>query len=310
VIHRPVTVLLALLTTALSIPTAVRLAGDHGSQLLVVLDVVVPLLVLPVLALNALWLAPLYRGADVRPGTALTVLNANLLYGRADPDALVKLVRDHRVDVLATEELTPEEVARLTAAGLDKVLPYHSLAPFRAADGCGLWSRYPLTALPAFVLRFQSPGGLITMPGGRKVAVRVVHPMPPVDNGLYKTDNAALRRQVAGLDRSVPTVISGDFNASQDNSLFRQLLGEHLRDASELAGSGLQRTWSPLGLPGLLHLDHVLVNPLVDARSTEVLPLSGSDHRAVLARLVIASSSLALREGSQLLSARAFLNNA
>jgi hypothetical protein len=311
VIHRPVTVLLALLTAALSIPTAVRLVGDHGARLLVVVDVVVPLVVpallalavlqllmrrrklaavtAAVVALNAVWLAPLYRSNGVRQGTALTVMNANLLYGGANPAAIVALVKAQHVDVLATEELTPQEVQRLSDAGLDTVLPFHVLAPFRVADGCGLWSRYPLTALPPFALRFQSPGARLALPDGKKVVVRVVHPMGPLDNALYKVDNAALRLQVAALDRSVPTVISGDFNASQDNTLFRELLGTgHLRDAGELAGSGVQRTWSPLGWPGLLHLDHVLVNHLVDTRSTSVEPLPGSDHRAVVARLVIA----------------------
>lgn len=310
-IHRSVTAFLALLTAALSIPTAVRLVGDHSARLLVVLDVVVPLLVplllllavlqlvmrrrklalitAAVVVLNALWLAPLYWSADVRKGTTLRVMSANLLYGGADPAAIVQLVRDRKVDVLATQELTPEEVQRLKDAGLDALLPYHSLAPFRAADGCGLWSRYPLTELPAFALRFRSPGGLITLPSGKRVTVRVVHPMGPLDNGLYKVDNAALRRQVAALDPGRPAVIAGDFNASQDNSLFRQLLRDgHLRDAAEVAGSGVQRTWSPLGWPGLLHLDHVLVNHLVDAQSTFVEPLPGSDHRAVLATLVIA----------------------
>jgi endonuclease/exonuclease/phosphatase (EEP) superfamily protein YafD len=313
VIHRPVTAFLALLTAGLSVPTAVRLVGDHGARLLVVLDVVVPLLVplllllailqlllrrrrlalltASVVALNGLWLAPLYRSADVRDGTSLTVLNANLLYGEADPAAIVALVRERRVDVLATEELTPEQVQRLTDAGLDRVLPYHSLAPFRAADGCGLWSRHPLTALAPLTLRFQSPGALITLPTGAKVVVRVVHPMGPLDNGQYLTDNAALRRQVAALDPTLPTVVSGDFNSSEDNTLFRRLLDTgHLRDAAEVAGSGVQRTWSPLGWPALLHLDHVLVNHLVDARSTSVEHLPGSDHRAVLARLVIARS--------------------
>jgi endonuclease/exonuclease/phosphatase family metal-dependent hydrolase len=42
-----------------------------------------------------------------------------------------------------------------------------------------------------------------------------------------------------------------------------------------------------VGWPGLLHLDHVLVNHLIDARTTSVERLPGSDHRAVLARLVI-----------------------
>lgn len=307
--RRPLTLVLAGVTFVLGLPTLVRLVGDHGRPLLVVTDVTVPLLVVPLgvllvlqlvlrrraiaaataalLLLDALWLVPLYVADAVRVGAPLTVLTANLRFGEADPDALVRLVRTHQVDVLATQELTPEAVARLHAAGLDAALPYSDLRPFRDADGCGLWSRYPIDVLPDFTLRFQSPGAVIQLPT-RQVVVRVVHPFPPFpfgDGARYRKDNAALRAQVRRLDPTTPTVVAGDLNASADNSELRALLDGRFRDASEQAGSGLQLTWSPKGWPALLQLDHVLVDAHIEVRSTQVLDLPGSDHRALLARL-------------------------
>jgi endonuclease/exonuclease/phosphatase (EEP) superfamily protein YafD len=306
--RRPATLVLTAATLLLGIPTLVRLVGDHGRTWLVVLDVVVPLLVLPllllvvaqlllkrrrlavltalVLALDAAWLVPLYIPDRVQLGEPLTVMTANLRFGGADPFALVKLVKEHRVDVLATEELTPEAVDLLRGAGLDKELPYSELAPFRDADGCGLWSRYPIDRLPPLEARFQSPGALIKMPT-RQVVVRVVHAFPPTSGTIYRRDYAGLTRQVNQLDPLMPTVLAGDFNATADNSLLRRLLGSRYRDASEQAGSGLQATWGPRGWPGLLHLDHVLVDQHFDVRSTQVIDLPGSDHRALLARLVV-----------------------
>lgn len=299
---------LALATALLGAPTVVRLLGDHGRPLLVGLDVVVPLVLVPLavlgavqvlagrrrialatavlLVLNAFWAVPLYVKDSVQLGEPLTLMTANLKFGEADPFTLVRLVQQHKVDVLTTEELTPRAVDLLRGAGLDKELPYHELAPFRAADGCGLWSRYPVDRLPPFSLRFQSPGAVLKM-GARQVVVRVVHPFPPTDGALYRSDNAALRKQVADLDDAVPTVIAGDFNASNDNALFRKLLGNRFRDASEQAGSGVHGTWSPNGWPFLLHLDHVLVDKHLDVRSTTVVDLPGSDHDAVIARLVV-----------------------
>lgn len=305
--------LLAAATVSLGVPTLVRLVGDQGRTFLVLAAVVVPLLVIPLLvlavaqlllrrramallttlllAINVVWLVPLFVADTPQQGEALTVLTANLMFGEADPAALVRMVREQHVDVLATEELTPDAITRLRAAGLEDLLPYGELAPHPSADGCGLWSRYPIDRLPPFRARFQAPGAVVHLPS-RDVVVRVLHPFPTnVENGggLYRRDYAALTSQVERLDPMATTVLAGDFNASTDNGQLRRLMGDRFRDASEVAGSGLQRTWSPrLGWPALIHLDHVLVDQHVDVRSTEVLDLPGSDHRALLARLVLA----------------------
>jgi endonuclease/exonuclease/phosphatase (EEP) superfamily protein YafD len=306
---------LTLATMALAVPTAVRLVGDHGRIALVLLAVVTPFMALPlavllavhlvlrrwVLAgvtgvlvlLNVCWLLPLYVADAVPQGQPLTVLTANLYFGRADADALVKQVRDRGVDVLAVEELTDEAVSRLRAAGLEQVLPYSSVLAFRDADGSGLWSRWPLERLEPFTARFQSPGALVHSPGG-DVVVRVIHAIPatPAGDAAYRTDYTVLTRQVRALDAARPTVLVGDFNATQDSQAFRDLCGDRFRDASEVAGSGLQRTWGVQpGATALLHLDHVLVDGHLGARSTRVLSLPGSDHRGLLARLVLRTHS-------------------
>jgi endonuclease/exonuclease/phosphatase (EEP) superfamily protein YafD len=312
VIRRPVTALLGVLTFFLGAPTVFRLVGDHGVNWFVLGAAVVPLLVAPMLVLlvvqvllrrtrlagltavlvilNMAWLVPRYVGDGVRPGSEFRVLQANLLYGRADPFALVTLVREHRVDVLAVQELTAQEVADLRGAGLDQELPYHQLLPARGPDGSGLWSRHPVDSLPAWPTRFASPGVVVKTPT-RDVVVRVVHPAPATIEagaGAFRADYDVLRREVARLDRQVASVVVGDFNASVDNSELRDVMGGRLRDASEVAGDGMQRTWAlRAGWMPLLHLDHVLVDPHFDVRDTRVLDLPGSDHEAVLARLVL-----------------------
>ena len=310
-IRRPVTLLLLFATVALGVPTVVRLVGDHGHRPLVLLDVMVPLLVLPLLVLlgvqlllrrprlalattalvvlNAAWLVPRYRADPVRAGEDLTVLTLNMKYGEADPFEVVDLVRRHHVDVLAAEELTPEAVALLRGAGLDRELPQDRLLPRKGPDGSGLWSRYPISGLPAWDTRFASPGAVVDV-SGHRLAVRVVHAFPPMgaEESRYRRDYAQITDRVRALDPATPAVVLGDFNASVDNSLLRQVMGARLRDAAEVAGSGVQRTWAlhPGWVP-LLHLDHVLVSSRVDVRSTAVLDVRGSDHDAVLARLVL-----------------------
>ena len=71
----------------------------------------------------------------------LRVATLNATLGQADADAIVAMVADQSIDVLAVEELTPAEVDALRAAGLDDALPYSELAPQDGVRGTGVWSR-------------------------------------------------------------------------------------------------------------------------------------------------------------------------
>ncbi|MDJ0001056.1 endonuclease/exonuclease/phosphatase family protein, partial [Rhodococcus ruber] len=70
-------------------------------------------------------------------GPDLSVLTVNVAHGDADAGAIVDAVRDHDVDVLAVQELTPEEVTDLRGAGLDDLLPFSFTAALPVADGTG-----------------------------------------------------------------------------------------------------------------------------------------------------------------------------
>lgn len=59
---------------------------------------------------------------------AVTVMTVNTRHGGADPDALVATVRERGVDVLSVQKLAADFIADLTASGLDRVLPYRSIA--------------------------------------------------------------------------------------------------------------------------------------------------------------------------------------
>src|SRR5690242_10593250 len=65
-------------------------------------------------------------GGEPTAGPALRVMTVNMLKGTADAAAIVELVRAHRVDLLALQELTPEAENRLDAAGLAELLPNRS----------------------------------------------------------------------------------------------------------------------------------------------------------------------------------------
>ncbi len=306
----------ALLAVA-ALPTAARLFGDHDRAWPILVVTFVPLAAAVLLlltfgllalrrwraaaasgllvALNAVWLTPLYVGDDVPAGgTDLVAMTVNLQYGWADPATVVEAVRTRRVDVLGVTELTTEAVRALGAAGLDAELPYRALAPDTRAHGSGLWSRYPLTPAEQWRGVHRMPGATVSVPSAgatRDVIVRVAHPFRTgrYSAAVYRADQRMLLERLAALPAGTPALVLGDFNASRDHAAFRRLLGDGWRDATEYAGSGFVRTWSPrYWVPHLVQLDHILISAEFGARSTATFEVHGSDHGALVADLVLA----------------------
>ena len=85
----------------------------------------------------------------------LRVLTANVLAGVADAEEIVRLVTEHKVDVLLLQELTPEFVEKAAGAGLERELPYKAVHPLDGVIGSGIYSRQPLRAESVR----ENPGG-------------------------------------------------------------------------------------------------------------------------------------------------------
>lgn len=237
---------------------------------------------------------PLYTADGDAPPSAATVrvLTANLGMGEADPVALTALARDS-ADVLLVQEMTSEAVAGLQAAGIDKTFPHRVLDPRKEASGIGIWSRYPITE-SATIDGFAMPWlrTRLTVPGlSQDLNVVTIHfgaPWPqPIDG--WRSDITRLPDVLRSLGAG-PVIVAGDFNSTMTMRPFRQLLTDGYRDAGEQAGAGLARTYpNRPPWPAVLGIDHVLVRECV-ATSVRPAPLPGSDHRALLATVQIASA--------------------
>lgn len=69
---------------------------------------------------------------------------------------------------------------------------------------------------------------------------------------------------------------------------WRAELDTGYRDTADQAGEGLRATWptdTPIG--PIAAIDHVLVDGGCAIRSFDSVPLPGSDHRAVVAEIVL-----------------------
>lgn len=266
------------------VPVAVALVARHRAAA-VAAAVIAAVLVMTVLP-RAMGDA---HAGEATGGTPLRVLTANLYFGRADAATLVDHVRRGRVDVLSVQELTTEAVTGLDAAGLRTLLPYAVLDPAPGAGGSGLYARYPLERLPEVTptSRMAQPVARLAVPGGLPVEVMAVHPASPVPGltAVWASDLDALPR--ADPDGPV-RILAGDFNATVDHARLRQLLTSGYRDAAEVAGIGLVPTWPARGapVPGVM-IDHVLTDARCGVRAAAVRDLPGSDHRAVIAEIVL-----------------------
>ncbi|WP_138759859.1 endonuclease/exonuclease/phosphatase family protein [Modestobacter altitudinis] len=223
-------------------------------------------------------------------GRALRLVSLNMLHGRADPAAVVALVRSIDADVLALAEVTPAAVSGLLAAGVAGRLPHAHVVPAGAGQPAGaggaLWTRLEVRERSVAPGRFGQPSARLAVPGGRDLEVTAVHTHPPTTSAgqvaRWEDDLELLPDPAAGVLR----VLAGDFNATPDHGAFRRLLRRGWVDAARVTGQAMRPTWSPVRVPvPRLTLDHVLVDPRIGVVSLAVVHVPGTDHRALVADL-------------------------
>jgi endonuclease/exonuclease/phosphatase (EEP) superfamily protein YafD len=233
------------------------------------------------------------NGGNGGNGGELRVLTVNAEYGRADVADLVAQVRSRKIDVLSVQELTPELVAGLGAAGLRGELPHSVLRPEEGYTGTGIWSRWPVTPLGDIPgTQSATPRARVQPPSGPPFTVIAVHPTAPAGLGtdkMWRTDLHLVRdviRETAGGGNG-PLVVAGDFNATRDHALFRELLAPGLDDALDVAPGGPWLGFTfPVGqgYPPLMRLDHILFTRHgLHCVSAATVPVPGTDHRGVVA---------------------------
>jgi len=236
------------------------------------------------------------------PGGDLTVVSHNVGAGNTDPTGTARQLAVSGADLLALEELTDQ--ARSTyEQGLAKAYPYHVVR-----GTVGLWSRLPLSdTRPVNVVRGDVGPLAKTKPAQSKaeaaaevralrttvatargpLAVYVAHlgsvrVMPRGGFWTVSRDfgaDALAKAVAAEPDKRV--VLLGDLNGTTDDRAFHGLTSR-LGSAQETAGNGFGFTW-PASFP-IARIDQILVRG-VRARSSWVLPGTGSDHLPVAARI-------------------------
>lgn len=246
---------------------------------------------------------------STRAGIPLRVMTYNIRSGNGSLDSTAAAIRAEQPDIVALQEVDVhwaerssfvDEVAALSQKlGMSaRFAPIYLLpgltpgAPQREF-GVALLSRYPVVGFRNDTIARLStqvqnpvpapaPGLLDALLDVRGQPVRVFN--THLD---YRTDpsvRATQVRQMLGFigDLSVPTLVFGDLNAAPDAPELQPLLAR-LHDA--WSGSSPGYTY-PAEAPRE-RIDYVLVSPHFTVRSVRVPETQASDHRPVVADLVL-----------------------
>ncbi|SNT29187.1 endonuclease/exonuclease/phosphatase family protein [Rhodococcoides kyotonense] len=244
------------------------------------------------LGLGATVISPLYiaNGQDIDAPT-VRVMQANLLFGAADPVGLTDSVRTRSVDILTVQELTVTLAGSLREQGLEQLLPYQYLMPDEnGGGGAGIYSRYPLTETReldgyygptnlAAQVQFSTPFTLFN-----------VHPGPAVVTppDVWTAELTSLRDALAGAATADDAVVvSGDFNTTYTHKQFRDLLDAGYVDAADRLGMGIVPTYpADKPYPAIVGIDHVLTRG-AEPKSLERIVIQGSDHHGLIVDVAV-----------------------
>jgi endonuclease/exonuclease/phosphatase (EEP) superfamily protein YafD len=244
---------------------------------------------------------PLYVDSDSdarrTAGVEVRLMSANIYEGMADPDYLVRSAQA-QADVIAFQELTPQEADRLSGAGLDTTFPYRWLDARGGSGGVGVWSRFPMDAprrIGDYTFAFLTAQIRVTGVSIDPIVVvaHVAGPWPvPIDDWRRDLNRLPVTLSEVGEQAGAGSVIvAADLNSTTDMRPFRALVRNGYRNAAEQSGAGIKPTFpADSRLPPFIAIDHILTRNCT-ATSLRTLKIPGSDHRGLVVTIAIPRSS-------------------
>lgn len=226
--------------------------------------------------------------SDTAP--SIGVMTVNCRFGRADADAIVSLVGTRRISILALQEMTDELALRLSRAGLDSLLPHHSLGRSRPGDNGGfngIWTDLPVIDATdrAIDMPAADVPGIVVDRGGRRLLAVSAHPKSPM-RGCREWSDGIIALGGLAVGTTDDVLVMGDLNSNLDHPSFRALMRAGFRDASLTQAQGATLTFPRWLRWPRIELDHVLVTDGLTPYDPQAVPVPGTDHLALTARLM------------------------
>lgn len=228
--------------------------------------------------------------AAAGPVISLRVASANLNFESTDLSRLLRwLDSPGAPDIVVLQEFTPAHQVQLEGAGAEGLrsrFPHRALHPQQDQFGMAILSRFPLMDVEAVApqdhLQTLRVRAQIDWSAGR-FNLTAVHPMPPIGALYARSRDEGLRAEASLLSGAdLPGILVGDLNDTPWGAGMRSV-GHDLQRVSSMAP-----TWpNAWGVLSLLPLDHVLVTHRWLRASSSLGPDIGSDHRPVVAEVVL-----------------------
>lgn len=219
---------------------------------------------------------PQLPAGDIRIGSA------NLYAGNPTTLDVAGYFVENGVDVMLFQEVTPELAGEFATAPLYEDYPYRVLDPRPGFFGSAILSKVPLAGQVLWVDGWPMTEATINLPSGEIHLVNV-HVEPPLSAegvGRWKRQASELAELVER--RSVPTLLIGDFNATDQHSTIKRLRAAGLADAHLTAGSGLGSTWPAIGPVAVLRFDRAFSTERMQPVDARLGDGFASDHRPLL----------------------------
>ncbi len=231
-------------------------------------------------------------------GDRLRIVSANLWNGRAHPEGFADLVASLDADVVAAQEMTPEQ-----ADAIAQVMPHGQLMPAHDHSGMGIATRWPVET--SLIPLYMRSAPVIRL--NPDTWSQLDRPLEVINVHMYapqvvtpKLGLPVRRRQIRDFERFFAEegsdslrdsrVLVGDFNATPIWPVYRWF-AKRFTDAAGAAAEQLGRpvrpTWGPWHrAPRMLRIDHGFVRGF-EVEEFQVVPVPGSDHSAVVMDLRI-----------------------
>jgi endonuclease/exonuclease/phosphatase (EEP) superfamily protein YafD len=219
-------------------------------------------------------IAPRIPAPSPVPRAGVRILSANVYQLNREPAAAAAALAATDADVVIAVE-TPDGFGALLGAR-DATRPFSADTP-----QITMRSRFPLESAPmsSYLPRGRVLRAIVRAPSGPFV-VYAVHALNPAYESTFAEQLDFIDRlRRAALAETLPVVIAGDFNMSDRQLGYRNMVGS-FRDASRAgwaADTYDHGVWRAL----LLRIDYLFVDPSWCAADSLRIAVPGSDHEAV-----------------------------
>jgi endonuclease/exonuclease/phosphatase family metal-dependent hydrolase len=219
----------------------------------------------------------------------IRVFSGNLWLGRAEPEALVELIRRFQIDVFAAQELGHD-----CAEAISAELPHGCLEPRESYHGMGIAMRHP-GSYERIQMAYRDARRVVLDPkdwNGLDRAVDLInvhfqapHSMKPFPSARVRHQQASAMEAYVAANPSDSRLVVGDYNATPAWPLY-QRMARMFEDgaiaSAKKAGRRPQPTWGRRPESRrLLRIDHAMVKGM-EVEGFQVIDIPGSDHSGIL----------------------------